>query len=103
MEDRVDLSINPVEQYPRRWRDLVEARFKDLVTVHGAEWQGEHSYTSDHFLGTAQQGAATHFARNIRNIWHFAEILKRLDSSELRRTPFNLLPNAATVQMPSRT
>ncbi len=98
----LDLSINPVESYPRRWRDLVEPRFKDLVTVHG--YNGKASIATLLMILKEQlgSGAATDFARNIRNIWHFAEILKRIDSSEPRRTPFNLLPNAATVQMPSR-
>jgi ABC-type Fe3+ transport system substrate-binding protein len=98
----LDLSINLAEPYPHRWRDLVEPRFKDLVTVHG--YNGKASIATLLMLLKEQlgSGAATDFARNIRNIWHFAEILKRLDSSEPRRTPFNLLPNAATVQMPSR-
>jgi hypothetical protein len=98
----LDLSITPVESYPRRWRDLVDPRFKDLVTVHG--YNGKASIATLLMILKEQlgSGAATDFARNIRNIWHFAEILKRLDSSEPRRTPYNLLPNAATVQMPSR-
>jgi len=98
----LDLSTNPKESYPHRWRDLVEPRFRDLVTVHG--YNGKASIATLLMLLKEQlgSGAATDFARNIRNVWHFAEILKRLDSSEPRRTPFNLLPNAATVQMPSR-
>lgn len=98
----LDLSINLAEPYPHRWRDLVEPRFKDLLTVHG--YNGKASIATLLMLLKEQlgSGAATDFARNIRNIWHFAEILKRIDSSEPRRTPFNLLPNAATVQMPSR-
>jgi ABC-type Fe3+ transport system substrate-binding protein len=98
----VDLSTSPGVPYPHRWTDLVDPRYKDLLTVHG--YNGKASIATLLMLLKEQlgSGAATDFAFNIRNVWHFAEILKRLDSSEVRRTPFNLLPNAATVQMPSR-
>jgi len=98
----VDLSTSPGVAYPHRWIDLVDPLYKDLLTVHG--YNGKASIATLLMLLKEQlgSGAATDFACNIRNVWHFAEILKRLDSSEVRRTPFNLLPNAATVQMPSR-
>jgi hypothetical protein len=96
-----DLSLDPGVPCPRRWIDLVDPRFKDLVTVHG--YNGKASIASLLLLLREQLGssAIADFAANIRNVWHFAEILKRIDSAEPRRTPFNLLPNAATVQMPS--
>jgi ABC-type Fe3+ transport system substrate-binding protein len=98
----LDLSINPEVPNPRRWTDLVDPRYKDLMTVHG--YNGKASIATLLMLLKEKLGsnAATDFAINIRNVWHFAEILKRLDSAEPRRTPFNLLPNAASVQMPSR-
>ncbi|MEI6848092.1 MAG: ABC transporter substrate-binding protein [Chlorobiaceae bacterium] len=98
----VDLSTNPLVPYPYRWIDLVNPRYKDLITVHG--YNGKASIASLLLILKEQLGsnATTDFACNIRNVWHFAEVLKRLDSSEPRRTPFNLLPNAATVQIPSR-
>ncbi|HWR02062.1 MAG TPA: ABC transporter substrate-binding protein [Chlorobaculum sp.] len=96
-----DLSLDSGVPYPGRWVDLVDPRYKDLITVHG--YNGKASIASLLLLLREQLGssAITDFAANIRNVWHFAEILKRIDSSEPRRTPFNLLPNAATVQMPS--
>lgn len=97
-----DLSIKLKVPYPRRWRDLVDPIYKDLITVHG--YNGKASIAAMLLILREQLGesAIQQFAGNIRNIWHFAEILKRMDSPEPRRTPFNLLPNAATVQMPSR-
>ena len=97
-----DLSLNTSAPYPRRWTDLVDPLYKDLVTVHG--YNGKASIAALLLVLREQLGknAVINFAGNIRNVWHFAEILKRLDSSEPRRTPFNFLPNAATVQMPSK-
>jgi len=97
-----DLSMEPCVPYPRRWTDLVDPLYKDLVTVHG--YNGKASIASLLLVLREQLGShvVTEFAGNIRNIWHFAEVLKRIDSTEPRRTPFNLLPNAATVQMPSK-
>ncbi len=97
-----DLSMSSCVPWPRRWTDLVDPLYKDLITVHG--YNGKASIASLLLLLKEQLGssAATDFAGNIRNVWHFAEILKRIDSSEPRRTPLNILPNAATVQMPTK-
>lgn len=97
-----DLSLETTVPYPRRWSDLADPLYRDLITVHG--YNGKASIAALLLVLTEQLGknAIADFARNIRNVWHFAEILKRLDSTESRRTPFNLLPNAATVQMPSK-
>lgn len=97
-----DLSLESIVPFPRRWTDLVDPLYKGLITVHG--YNGKASIAALLLLLREQLGssAVTDFAANIRNIWHFAEILKRLDSAEPRRTLFNLLPNAATVQMPSK-
>ncbi|NTU98111.1 MAG: ABC transporter substrate-binding protein [Chlorobiaceae bacterium] len=97
-----DLSLKTAVPYPHRWTDLVNPRYKDLITVHG--YNGKASIAALLLVLREQLGknAVIDFAGNIRNVWHFAEVLKRLDSSEPRRTPFNLLPNAATVQMPSK-
>ncbi len=97
-----DLSLESCVPYPRRWADLVDPLYKDHLTVHG--YNGKASIAALLLVLKEQlgSGVVTEFAGNIRNIWHFAEILKRMDSTEPRRTLFNLLPNAATVQMPSK-
>jgi len=46
--------------------------------------------------------AISGMARNVKTMLHFAEVIKRLDSTDPERTPFNLLPNAASVQIPSK-
>jgi ABC-type Fe3+ transport system substrate-binding protein len=97
-----DLSVDLKVPYPSKWTDLLNPRYKDLISVHG--YHGKASIAAILLLLRERIGenAISAFGSNIRNIWHFAEILKRMDSPEPRRTPFNLLPNAATVQMPSK-
>ena len=48
------------------------------------------------------KGAIREFARNIGAVRHFAEIIKSLDSSDPKRLAFNILPNAASRQIPSK-
>jgi hypothetical protein len=96
-----DLSITPCVPSPREWTDLVDPLYKNLVTVHGHH--GRARITSllmilKERLGT---GAVSQLAENVRHIWHFDDIMKRIDSPYAGRTPFNLLPNAAIVKMPS--
>ena len=96
-----DLSIKPpYVPCPNRWSDLVDPLYKNLITVPG--YKGNASIATLLMLMKEQFGssAATDFAANIRNIWDIDFILKNLDSNEARRTPFNLVPSAATIQLP---
>ena len=97
-----DLSMPMDVPYPKQWMDLIKPEYKDLITVHG--YHGKASIAALLLLFRERGGddAILRFGGNLHNIWHFAEILKRLDSDDKRRTPLNLLPNAATVQMPCR-
>jgi hypothetical protein len=87
---------------PKTWTDLVDPRFKNLLTVHG--YNGKASITN--ILLVLQEklgvGAISGMARNVKSMLHFAEVIKRLDTPDPERTPFNLLPNAASVQIPGK-
>ncbi|ACF14293.1 conserved hypothetical protein [Chloroherpeton thalassium ATCC 35110] len=97
-----DLTIAVCTPPPRRWTDLIDPLYKDLITVH--DCRGKTSITTLLILLKEQFGsnAVTDFARNIRSIRHFSEILRRIDSNEIYRTPYNILPNASIVQMQSQ-
>ena len=98
-----DLSIKPpYVPCPNRWSDLVDPLYKNLITVPGHK--GSNSIAMLLLLMKEQFGssAATDFAANIRNIWELDVILKSLDSNEARRTPFNIVPSAATIQLPQQ-
>jgi len=64
----IDLSTHTDVPYPRRWTDLVDPLYRDLVTVHG--YNGKASIANLLMLLKEKLGnnAATDFARNIRNV-----------------------------------
>ncbi|ACF13423.1 conserved hypothetical protein [Chloroherpeton thalassium ATCC 35110] len=97
-----DLTVPLNVPYPRSWDSLIDPMYRDLITVHG--YNGKASIAAILLVLRERLGesAVQKLAGNIRHVWHFAEILKRMDSPESRRAPFNILPNAATVQIPSR-
>ena len=87
---------------PRSWTDLLEPKFKSLLTVHG--YNGKASIANILLVLKEKSGTAaiSEMAKNVKSMMHFAEVIKRLDSTDPERTPFNLLPNAASVQIPSK-
>jgi len=97
-----DLSMKINVPYPKQWIDLVNPVYKGLISVHG--YHGKASIAALLLILKERLGeqAISDLGKNIRNIWHFAEILKRIDTDDPRKTPFNLLPNAASVHLPSR-
>jgi hypothetical protein len=97
-----DTSLTDEMLYPKSWSDLAKPEFRGKVSIHG--YHGKASGAS--LLLVLQermgQGAIREFARNIGAVRHFAEIIKSLDSSDPQRLAFNILPNAASRQIPSK-
>jgi ABC-type Fe3+ transport system substrate-binding protein len=97
-----DMSLDANKNYPRSWTDLAKPEFKNKLSIHG--YQGKASGTSLLLVLKERMGekAISQFAENIKNIKHFAEVIKGIDSSDETRAEFNILPNAASAQMPTR-
>ena len=97
-----DTSLTTEMLYPKSWSDLAKPEFKGKFSIHG--YHGKASGAS--LLLVLQErmgkGAIRDFARNIGSVRHFAEIIKRIDSADESRMAFNILPNAASRQMPSK-
>lgn len=97
-----DTSLTAEMLYPKSWSDLAKPEFRGKLSIHG--YHGKASGAS--LLLVLQErmgkGAIREFARNIGSIRHFAEIIKRIDSADDSRMAFNILPNAASRQMPSK-
>ncbi len=97
-----DTSLTDEMLYPKSWSDLAKPEFRGKVSIHG--YHGKASGAS--LLLVLQErmgkGAIREFARNIGAVRHFAEIIKSLDSSDPKRLAFNILPNAASRQIPSK-
>ncbi len=98
----LDMSVAHHTNYPKSWTDLAKPEFRDQLAIHG--YQGKASGTSLLLVLKERMGeeAISQFAQNIKNIRHFAEVIKGIDSPDPERAAFNILPNAASVQIPSR-
>jgi ABC-type Fe3+ transport system substrate-binding protein len=97
-----DMSVKNAGAYPTCWTDLAKPEFKDKLSIHG--YHGKASGTSLLLVLKERMGekAIEQFGQNIKNIKHFAEVIKGIDSPDPDRVAFNILPNAASVQIPSR-
>jgi len=97
-----DMSLDANKNYPRNWTDLAKPEFKNMLAIHG--YQGKASGTSLLLVLKERMGekAISQFAENIKNIRHFAEVIKGIDSLDETRAEFNILPNAASSQIPTR-
>lgn len=97
-----DMPLCEGMDFPKKWDDLLDSRFKGLLNVH--RYNGKASISNillvlEERLGTS---AISGLAQNVKTMLHFAEIIKQLDSDIPGRTPLNLLPNAAAMQIPSK-
>lgn len=95
-----DQSLGDETALPRRWTDLASPEYARLLSIHG--YKGKMSATSLLLVLRERlgDGAVERFASNVKNIWHFAETLKHIDTNNPERVPFNILPDAAAAQIP---
>ncbi len=96
-----DQSLGTDAEYPHSWTDLTKPQFKDQLSIHG--YNGKVSGTSLLLVLKEKMGneAISRFAGNIKTVKHFAEVIKGISSTNQERARFNILPNAASSQMPS--
>jgi len=96
-----DRTLAKTASLPTSWAELAKPEFAKMLSIHG--YQGKMSATSLLLVLKERLGEAAieQFAGNIKNIWHFAEVIKNLDTNRAERAPFNILPNAASSQMPT--
>lgn len=98
----VDLSLAEGLDMPRSWADLADEKFRGLISIpgHGDEICGPNTLrVIEAKLGLE---GVRRLARNTRLVKHFSELVKRIDSGMDERTPFSLLPDAVSAQIPSR-
>lgn len=94
-----DFSIS--KNSPSSWNEILQDTYQGQITVHGCH--GKQGSTSL-LLFLEQNGgkdAIARYARNIVDIRHFAQIIKRMDSANPLRTTFNVLPDSAASHIPS--
>lgn len=67
---------------PRRWSDLLDPRYADLIISDGAHDQRFAPVPLLHFYKEHGEAGVVQLAKNIREDWHPAEIVKRVGGPE---------------------
>jgi len=97
-----DLSIAPDLPNPTSWADLTQEIYREQITMSGYQ---ETVSGATLLKGLNESGgleAVRALGRNVKLVRHFSQIIKGLDSADSDRLPFNVLANAASMQIPSR-
>jgi hypothetical protein len=95
-----DLTVKGVSQHITSWRELLTPAFEDQFTVHGHIDRapfGFMYFLNKHF---GAEGIIR-YAKNIADIKHFSQVIKRMSSTDEYRTAINILPDVATAKIPS--
>jgi hypothetical protein len=94
-----DSTVTGFPQTVTSWRKLLTPAWEDQFTVHGhldKATFGFMYFLHNHF---GPEGIAR-YARNIGDIKHFSQIIKRMCTNEYR-TAMNILPDVAASKIPS--
>jgi ABC-type Fe3+ transport system substrate-binding protein len=67
---------------PRRWSDLLDPRYADLIISDGAHDQRFAAVPLLHFYKEHGEAGVVRLAKNIREDWHPAEMVKRVGGPE---------------------
>jgi hypothetical protein len=94
-----DLTVEGVPDI-HSWKELLTPAMQEQITVHGHT--DKVTFGLMYFLReTFGDEAIRQFARNITDIKHFSQIIKRFASTDPHRTAFSLLPDVAAAKIPS--
>ncbi|MDR1673253.1 MAG: ABC transporter substrate-binding protein [Bacteroidales bacterium] len=94
-----DLSVENIPEI-HSWAQLLTPDMKGQITVHGHA--DKVTFGLMYFLRkTLGDEAICQLARNITDIKHFSQIIKRFCSTDPHRTAFSILPDVAVHKIPS--
>jgi ABC-type Fe3+ transport system substrate-binding protein len=96
-----DLSVSTVKETPSSWTELLNSKYQNQITVHGCHGKAGSIPLLLFLQQRVGKKAIEKFAHNIIDIRHFAQIIKRMDTSNPLRTAFNILPDVASSHIPS--
>ena len=96
-----DYSVTEIRKKPVSWAEILEPEFLNQITVHGCH--GKAGSTGLLLFLQQQCGdeAIASFARNVIDMRHFALMIKRMDSTDTKRTALNVMPDVAASHIPS--
>lgn len=87
----VDRSVDSNIQSPMHWSDLLNIRYENKIGIQGKK---------DKFCGTLLLHIHKEYgvngiealANNIKNVWHFTDIIKSLGKGKASAAPINIMP-----------
>jgi len=95
-----DLTVKGFPADIHSWRQLLTPEFEDAFTIHGHV--DKATFGLMYFLNrNFGFNGIIRYAKNIADIKHFSQIIKRMCSTNEYRTPINILPDVATAKIPS--
>lgn len=94
----VDRSIDSNIQSPVNWSDLLNIKYKNKIGIQGKK---------DKFCGTLllhihkEYGidGIEQLAHNIKNVWHFTNIIRSLGKGKVSAAPINIMPLANAMMI----
>lgn len=95
-----DLTVSDVPTNIASWADIISAERVGQITAHGHLDRATFglAYFIEQNFG---KEALAQYAKNIVDIKHFSQVIKRLGSSDKHKTAFNILPDVAVSKIPS--
>jgi Bacterial extracellular solute-binding protein len=96
-----DMSATKVTDTPSSWAELLRLKYQNQISLHGCHGKAGSISLLLFLHQHCGKKAVEKFAHNILDIRHFAQIIKRMDTSSPLRTAFNVLPDAAVSHIPS--
>ena len=88
----VDLSKLGDVPPPRRWSDLLDARYADKIISDGARDQRFAPVPLLHFYRHYGEAGVVQLAKNIREAWHPAQMVKLAGASESKGAAIYIVP-----------
>lgn len=87
----VDRSVDSNIQSPKHWSDLLNIKYENKIGIQGKK---------DKFCGTLLLHIHKEYgvngikalANNIKNVWHFTDIIKSLGKGNVSAAPINIMP-----------
>jgi len=96
-----DYSVSEIKKKPTSWVDILNSEFLNQITVHGCHGKAGNTGLLLFLQQQCGDEAIASFARNVIDMRHFALMIKRMDSTDTKRTALNVMPDVAASHIPS--
>jgi len=89
------------EDYPGSWMALTDPKYRDMLGATGHDGKIGGISILFHLLSQGGEQAIADYAKNMRQISHFSQIIKAFGNRSRERAAMCAMPNVAARQIPS--